>query len=168
MQHDPCELQSVHLSIWKLLNSSVCLCETSKCYAVRPCTWLSLCPCNSWQNVWKDLSAKNETWMVTGLEFRLFRILKQWLDPYILCMSGAEIATAIFVTTNPSLLECECHRSSTACISSSFPEFVILWNSTIVDPQISQHACPYVPDNFLPSFITLLRLRVIRGTEIAS
>ena len=120
MQHDRCELQSVHLSIWKLLNSSVCLCETSKYYAVRSCTWLSLCPCNSWQNVWKDLSAKNETGMSTGLEFRLLRILKQWLDPYILCMSGAEITTAISVTTNPSLLECECHRSSTACISWSF------------------------------------------------
>ena len=85
MQHDPCELQSVHSSICKLLNSSALLRETCKCYTVRPCTWLSLWLFNSSQNLWKDLSAKNETWMSTGLEFCLLWILKQWLDPCIFC-----------------------------------------------------------------------------------
>ena len=38
---------------------------------------------------------------------------------HFLYRSGAEIATAILVTTNASSLECKCRRSSTACISDS-------------------------------------------------
>ena len=118
MQHYPCELQSVHLSIWKLLNSSARLCETSKCYSVRPCTWLS--------RVIHGRMCERIFRQKMKLECRQgwnFVFSESWSNDWILtflCMSGAEIATAILVTTNPSVLECEFHRSSTASISSSF------------------------------------------------